>query len=813
MLSCLLTDIRLACRSMRRQPTFTAVVVGTLALGIGANTAMFGLVHAALLAPLPYEEPGRLVLARRTVAGRPLLLHSGPDYYDYEEQTPGFESLAGTRGASNQATIAGRGGGPEHVTSLQVSYNLFPTLGVKPVAGRWFTKDEDRAGAAPAVMIGEGLAKRRFGGAAQAVGQNLVLAGGGPAALPAIVVGVMPASYSFIAPADLYVLMRRGEEDGPATRGFHNWALVARLKPGVSIDQVQRQVDVISKRLQQEYPKTNKNKAMRLEPLQGALLGSQTPMLLILTGAVGLVLLIACANVAGLLVARGVARRSELAVRAALGASRGRIMVQLVTESVVLAALSGLAGVALSIWLRRVLPFAAGLAESGAEVGRGAEAPVLLFALAVSLVTGVLSGIAPAVRASSLRLAANLAPGARATEARGGSRLRSLLVVGQVALSLVLLVGAGLLLRSIDRLASTDLGFKSDGLYVATLDQPYRDEARRIQFQDGLLDELAAMPGAEAVAFTSQVPIRHPGSDPPAWPTKRPPADSSQQLTALRRIVTPGYFKTLGIPVLAGRDLSAADRVGAPLVTVVDEATARQFFPGENPIGQRLMVSAMPGKDPGPKEFEIVGIVGSARLNSVGRAPVATVYMSSHQFGMGRVNVMLRSSVSGGGLTRTISRLIAERHADIAVDPLVPMDAIVDAALLSPRLMAVTLGAFSSVALLLAALGLYGVLAFYVKQRGHELGVRMALGAGTGVILRQVLSRSAVMVGPGLVIGLLASLAGGRLMRQFLYEVEPTDAATYVGVSLGLAAVAFAASAWPALRAARVNPVEALRGE
>ena len=530
----------------------------------------------------------------------------------------------------------------------------------------------------------------------------------------------MPASYRFVAPADVYVLMQRGQQDGPGTRGFHNWALVARLRAGVSIDGAQRQADVVSTRLQQEYPRTNRNKAMRLEPLQSALFESQTPMLLILMGAVGLVLLIACANVAGLLVARGVARRSELAVRAALGASRGRIAAQLATESVVLAALSGLAGVALAVWLQRLLPIATGLAGSGIAA-RGVEAPVLLFAVAASLVTGLLSGVAPAIRASSLRLAENLAPGVRATDSRGSARLRSLLVVGQVALSLVLLVGAGLLLRSVGRLASVDLGFNPHGLLVATLDQPYRDEARRIQFQTELAEELTGIPGVEQIALTSQVPIRHPGSDPPMWRAGRPPADASEQRTGLRRVVTPGYFKTLGIPLLAGRDLAPTDRQGTPQVTVIDELLARQFFPGENPVGQHLMVTAMTATDTltTPRDFEVVGVVGRARLNSVGGAPYPTAYMSANQFGMGRVNVMLRSPVAPAALTRTVSRLIAARHPNLAVDPLVGMEDVVDQALLSPRVVALTLGAFSAVALLLAALGLYGVLAFYVAQRGH----------------------------------------------------------------------------------------------
>jgi predicted permease len=534
-------------------------------------------------------------------------------------------------------------------------------------------------------------------------------------------------------------------------------------------------------------------------------------MLLILMGALGMVLLVACANAAGLLVARGIARRSELAVRASLGASRGRLAAQLITESVVLAVPAGLCGLVLSVWLQRLLPIATGLADSGV-VARGVEGPVLLFALAASLVTGVLSGVAPGLRASSLHLAANLGPGGRATYSRGGARLRRVLVVGQVALSLVLLVGAGLLLRSFGRLAATDLGFNSGGLLVASIDQPFRDDDARLKFQAELRDDLAGMAGVQAT-LTSHVPIRHPAGDPPMWPAKRSATDASAQYPVLARIVAPGYFHTVGIPLVAGRDLTAADRRGTAQVMVIDEHMAGEFFPDENPIGQHVMAMGMVVGDGAPRDFEVVGVVGSARLNSAAGNVQATAYVSSYQFGMGRINVMLRTPLTAAAVTSTLRRLMAAKHPDIPVEPVVPMDTIVDEALLSRRVIAVTLGAFSAMALGLAAMGLYGVLAFYVTQRRHEIGIRLALGADHGVILRQVLWHSAWMVGPGLAVGLAASLAGARLMTRFLYQVEPTDAVTYAGVSVTLAAAALAASAWPAWRAARVNPLVALRGE
>jgi len=805
--SALLSDLRVAIRSALRQPGFAAVVVGTLALGIGANTAMFALIHAALLKPLPYKEPDRLVLARRTVAGSTRMWNSAPDYYDYREQTSGFETLAAAGSGSFLTTVTG-GARPERVATAVVTYDLLPMLGVAPVAGRWFTSDEGKAGAPYVAMVSERLAERRFGGAQPAVGQALAITGVARSAVSATIVGVLPATYRFLDEAEMWVPMRRGEGDGPQTRMFHNWVLVGRLKAGMSIDAVQRQVDVVARRLQQQYPATNKEKGLRLDPLQGALLQSQTPMLMVLMGAVGLVLLIACANVAGLLLARGVARRSELAVRAALGASRAHIISQLMVESLALALVSGAAGVVLAIWLQRLLPIAAGLADSGV-VARGLEIQVLLFALAVSLVTGVISGVAPAMRASSLRLAEQLAPGTRATDSRGGARLRSVLVVCQVAVSLVLLICAGLLIRSFARLATIDLGFDTQNLLTTSIDLPYADATTRIQFQTGLREDLAAIPGVRAVTIASHVPVRDPWGDPPMWAADHPPADSSQERTALARVVPPGYFKALGIPLRAGRDLSQADRMNTPRVMVINEVMARTLFPGENPLGKRVMVA----NDPAPLDFEVIGIVGDARVGAVGQEAYLTMYMSSDQAGMMDFNLLVRSRLAPEALTRAIQKLVAARDPNIAVGALVSMDSILGDSLLSRRVTAITLTAFSIIALLLASLGLYGVLAYYVTQRTHEIGVRMALGAGTRIVLGHVLSRSALMVVPGLVLGLLASVAGTRLIARFLYQVEPTDPLTFATLSVCLALVALASSVWPALRAARIDPVQALRGE
>ena len=697
---------------------------------------------------------------------------------------------------------------PERVATTFVTHDLLSTLGVRPVAGRPFAADEGQASAPWVAMVSQRLAARRFGGARQAVGRALAITGVSRADVSATIVGVLPASYRFLDQTDLWVPMRRGQNDGPQTRQFHNWVLVGRLKSGVSIDAVQRQVDVVAGRLQQMYPATNKEKGLRVDPLQGALLQSQTPMLLVLMGAVGLVLLIACANVAGLLLARGVARRGELAVRAAIGASRGRLVRQLMVESLALAVVSGVAGVALAIWLQRLLPIATGLADLGVRA-RGLEIQVLLFALALTLVTGVVSGVAPAVRASSLRLTEQLAPGARSTDSRGGMRLRTVLVVGQVAVSLMLLIGAGLLIRSLAQLAATDLGFDTDDLQTAEIDLPYTDATQRIQFQRGLREDLAAIPGVTGVTIASHVPVLHPWGDPPMWAADHPPADSSQERTALARVVSPGYFKVLGIPLLAGRDLSQADRMDTPRVMVINEVMARTLFPGENPLGKRVMVAG----DPKPLDYEVVGVVGNARVGVIGQEAYLTMYMANDQTGMGGFYALIRTRLNPDALSRAIRKAVAARDPNIPLEQPISMESILGDALLSRRVTAVTLTSFSVVALLLASLGLYGVLAYHVTQRRHEIGVRMALGAGTRAVLTYVLRRGALMVIPGLALGLVASIAGTRLIARFLYQVEPTDPLTFFGVSGGLTLAALVASVWPAWRAARIDPVRALRGE
>ncbi len=809
MLSILLSDLRFAVRSAVRNPAFTIVVVGTLALGIGANTAMFALIHETLLRSLPYEDPERLVLARTTFGGRPNEWSSLPDYYDYREQATSFETLAATGGGTLALPVSGAER-PELVAAMKVSTDLLPMLGVAPVAGRLFTADEAEAGAPHVALVSEGYARRRFGGASTALGRALTasrFSSEGP--VTATVVGVMPAAFRFLDDVDLWIPMRQGEERGKG-RQYHDWRLFGRLKPGVTIERAQREVDVIAQRLQRQYPDTNDNKGLRLDPLQAALLEDQTPWLMVLTAAVALVLLIACANVAGMLLARGATRRPEMAVRSALGASRARLAGLLLTESLLLAVVSGAAGLAVAFGLGRLLPSATGLSEAGVA-STGLNVPVLLFALAVSTATGLLSGVAPALRASSLPPASNLAHGTRTTEMRGGTRLRGALVVGQVAISLVLLASAGLLIRSLSRLATTDLGFDTEHLLTAEvqlLDTDYAEDHQRVQLFQRLQDDLAALPGVASVGFVSRLPIRHPYGNPPAWPADSPPADPSERRTANWRVVMPGYFDAVGMPLLAGRDVGTTDRVDAPKVVVVNETLARTFFPGQEPLGQRLTVDGNP-----PHTHEVVGVVADARIDHVGGRVRAAAYGPYFQEPRSVMRLVLRSGLHPDLLAATVRKAIAARDRNVLVANTVEMERLIGDSILSQRVSAVTLTIFSVLALALASLGLYGVLAYYVAQRTHEIGVRIAIGAEPGDVLRHVLRRSGMMVLPGLALGLVASLASVRLIENLLYETPATDPATFVTVIACLAAVALAASAWPAWRATRIDPVRALRAE
>ena len=796
-------DLKHGVRVLRRSPGFTLASIAVLSLGIGGSTAMFSIIYSTLLKPLPFQNPAQLVFGRCTFNGVLNPVVSAPDYYDYRDQADRFEGLSAILAGAQKATVTG-GDEPQRAALTFVDYNLFQTLGVAPAAGRWFTPEEGRAGGPPVVMIGGGFAQRRFGTTVSAVGASLAVDG-----RLYTVVGVMPAAFRFLHDVDVWLPMHRGEGLAGAPRQFHNWLLVGRLKPGVPLESAQRQVDVISKRLEQEYPASNRNKALRLDPLQSALAGQQTPRLLVLMGAIGLVLLIACANVAGLLLARGSLRSAELTMRAALGASRARLAAQLLVENVTLTLLAGVLGVAIAFWLNRLLSRFIGLSPGATEAG-SLSWQVLLFALALSILTGLLCGVVPALSASSRLPAQGLTPGSRTTGSKAGISLRAVLVVGQVAVSLVLLVGAGLLIRSFVHLADTDPGFEIQHLLtgeIQTADVTDGDYGRPIRFLDALREDLAAVPGVKAVGFVSSLPIRNPSFNLAVWETGNRPANPDDVGMAHRRVVLPGYFDAIRIPLRSGRDFGRGDRYNSPLTMIINERMARTLFPNRNPTGQRVSVD-MFGKQPA---FEVVGIVGDARLDFVGDSPPMTMYLSYYQFPDPTMRFAIRTDREPESITQTVRRLVLARDRTVAVENLVSMERIVGESLAPQQTTAILLALLATIAVLLASIGLYGVLAYSVTQRTREIGLRMALGAKAGDILRLVMGQGVSMAFIGVVVGLAGAVGLTRLLDRLLFGVPPTDPLTFAAVSLGLLGVALLATYLPARRAANVDPMEALR--
>jgi putative ABC transport system permease protein len=798
----LLQDVRYALRMIWTHRGFTAVVILTLAIGIGANTAIFGTLNAVLLKPLPYENPDRLVFGRTTYDGRLGRWVSSPDYFDYRAQSDAFESLAAIR-IDGRRTVTG-GEKPERVPGAIVSDNFFATLRVRPVAGRLFAPREGKPGAPDVVLISHRYWQQRFGGSADALGASINVDG-----QPRGIIGVIPAGFHFMSEVDLWI-PTYPSGPGTAARRFHNWFIVGRLQPGLTLQRAQEQIDTISGRLALQYPDSNRDKGLHLDRLHEALVEAESPKLLLLMAAVALLLLIACANVAGLLLARGSTRRMELAVRKALGASHARLIRQMLTESTLLALIGGMLGAILAYWLQSLVPIVIPLEwMRTAEVGL--NLPVLLFALGISVITGVLFGIFPALKSASENLSQDLDGGTRATDARGGSRTRSTLVIAQVALSLMLLVGAGLLIRSFARLTAVDPGFDTESLLTAMVYLPqsrYQEPEQKTQFFSSLLEELRTIPGATDVGLISELPFIHPWGSIRTWAARRPPVEPGDSPSAFTRAALPGYFDALGIPVLSGRGILATDRANAPPVLAINQTMARTLFPGEDPLGQKVVVD-MPAE--GDVTFEVVGVVGDARLRWIGREPRMAMYHSYFQFPRPTMRIALRTAIAPESIAGPVRSAVWKLDRDIPVEDLSSMEAIIGHSVAPQRITAVTLGLFSVVALLLAATGLYGVLAYFVSQRHHEIGVRMALGARATNIMRLVLSKGFLLVAIGLTIGIAGSLAGARLIQQMLFETEAVDPFVFVLATAVFCGIAMLACLVPAWRAVRVDPVVSLR--
>ncbi len=797
-------DLKFALRMMKKRPGFTAAVIVTLAIGIGATTAMFGTIHAVLLSSLPFDEPDRLVMGRATFNGRVNPWVSGYDYYDYRDQSKSFENLSAFM-YGGRVNIRS-GAEASLVDSAFCTWDLFQTLRTRPAAGRLFTASEGVEDGPNVVMVSHAYWQSTLGGAADAVGSSIIMNGS-----PATVVGVLPAGFFFMTEADIWRLTFRNGP-GAGARRWHNLLLVGRLLPGVSVGQAQAEVSTISARLQQLYPESNENKALDVTGLHKALVENVRPSLLLLMGAVSLVLLLACSNVAGLLLARGQGRLTEIAVRSAMGASRRRLVRQLLTESTLMSLMAGAVGVVLALLFQGVLIRLLPLGNLG--ITRPAvSVPVLLFALVVSGATGILFGLVPALQGTIVDPSQQLKTGTRATWAQRGSMLRNAFVVAQVAISVLLLIGAGLLIRSLAKQMNIDPGFDSEnvltaGVWLTESDYPSPEE--RISFFESLIEEVRALPGVGSAGLVSRLPVIHGGGNIYLYAEDQPPEDrqASMARSADFRVATPGYLETMGIPLLAGRDLAATDSPDAPRVMVITQSLAELFFPGENPLGKKLLV------DMGELTLhEIVGVVGNARLRRVTSDPFHAMYMSYSQNAGTRMELTVRTLTEPTALIGPIRGIVKSMATNVPLADPQTMESIIDDALSDFRVITSALGLLSFIAVLLALVGLYGVLAYFVAQRHHEIGVRMTFGATARQVAKLVLTRGMALVGIGVAIGLIASYWATNLVERLLFGVEATDAMTFVTTALGFALVATIACLVPALRAARVNPTIILKAE
>jgi predicted permease len=809
----LIQDLRYGVRKLRRSPGFTAVALLTLALGIGANTALFSVVNAVLLRPLPYERPDELVVISQS---KPNFATGSVPYLNFRDWQRENRTLA-AMAVFRYSGFSLTGIGPaEQVNAMFVTSDLFPLLGVEPVVGRTFARGEDEVGAPPLALIGASLWKRKFEGSPDVVGRTILLDGRGYT-----IAGVMPATFSLMLDGvarDVYVpigqwsnnlLLDRGA--GLGIRG------VGRLAPGVSIEQAQADLDRITARLAQIYPEENRGTGARLIAFDDWAVGRTRSTLLVLFGAVGLVLLIACVNVANLLLARATGRARELAIRVALGAGRRRLIRQLLTESTLLALAGGAFGLLVAAWgTPATLALLPGSLPRASEIAL--DGRVLIFTLVVSLVSGLLFGLAPALKATESNLHGALRDGGRGTSG-ARHRAQDVFVVVQMAMVLVLLVGAGLLIRTLTRLWNVDPGLDPAGVTTFGLSLPpsmseVSPAATRAYLRQAEA-RIRAIPGVERVALsTGGLPLQADDQQ-LFWLDGAPkPASSSEMSWALWYVVGPDYQRAMGIPLLRGRFFTARDDENAPLAVVVDDLFAREYFGTDDPIGKRLNLNDY------DRSAEVVGVVGHViqwGLDSEDRQSLrAQLYLPIMQLPdatmapRSGVDVVMRASGVG---FETIRAALQDMSAEQVAFGARTMDQVISDSLAGRRFSMVVFAVFAALALLLASVGIYGVVSYAVGQRAGEIGIRMALGARRSDILRMVLRQGARMAILGIAIGLAAAVALTRLMTSMLYGVSPTDPLTYAAVALGLAAVALAACCLPARRAMRIDPMVALRHE
>ncbi|HEV8613571.1 MAG TPA: ABC transporter permease [Gemmatimonadales bacterium] len=766
---------------------------------MGSTTAIFSVVDAVLLRPLPYKDPERIVRVFETSRGSGRVGAIAPaNFLDWESRQDSFSALAAWR---NIYANLSSGAQPERVSGVMATSSLFPVLGLTPVLGRTFGPENEQPGSEHVVVLGDGLWKRRFGSDPRIVGSSVRLNNESYTIL-----GVLPTAPSFSAelwlpsPFRIPVHPLRPGEDPRPFRGSHYLEAVARLKPGVPISQALAQLDTISRELEAQFPASNSRRTAGVLSLHEDSVREARPTLVVLLGAAGSVLLIGCTNVANLLMARGAGRAREISIRAALGAGRLRLIRQLLTESALLALLGGVVGVLLSVWLTRLF-----LAAGPSDIRRFGDAAVdgriLAFALVVSLATGVLFGSAPALRGARVNLNDALKEGGRSAEGMGRRRMLALLVVGEIVLSFVLLVGAGLLMRSFMKLMDVDAGFTANNLLIFNISPPSTmPAARQTAIYDEIIARVREIPGVHAVGGVSRLPLSGGNSTRDVnIPGK------TAEFSADIRVSTPDYFRAMGIPLRRGRDFTARDGAAASPVAIVNEALARQFFPGEDPIGKRLIED---------KPREIVGVVGNVRHTGLEDAPRAELYVPLAQSTWFTLSVAVRTSDSDPlALVPAVQKAVWSVDREMPIAGLKTMEEAVAGSVLRRRFSMILVSIFAGAAMLLAAIGLYGVVSFSVAQRTREFGIRMALGARPGDLLGSVLAHGVRLTLAGLAVGLLLAAAVTRLISNLLYGVAPGDPWTFGAVCLLFAVIALLACFIPARRASRVDPMVALRDQ
>jgi putative ABC transport system permease protein len=808
----LMQDVRYGIRTLSRSPGFTAIVILTLALGIGANTAIFSVVNAVLLAPLPYNQPNKLVMvwSKNVSKGYKIFPVSGGDYSEWKSENSVFENMAAS--SDTLYTLTGAGD-PEVVIGYQFSADYFRLLGAAPELGRTFLDEEDRPKGPNVVVLSDAIWRRAFGADPGIVGKSITLTG-----KPFAVVGVMPPDFKYPSLVELWTPL------GLPASYLANYSdtplrVLARLKPGVTLKQAQAQMDSIQQRIAQEHPQTDSGNGVNLIPLREQIAGDVKMPLLVLLGAVGFVLLITCANIASLMLARAAGRRKEIAVRTALGASRGRLIRQFLAESLLLSLAGGALGFLFASgatsFLVAIFPNNIANLSIPQVTSIPMDARVFSFTLLAALLTGVLFGLAPVLGFRAATSSEGLKGASRSTTASWGERrVRAVLVMSEFALALVLLIGAGLLITSFRNLLRGSLGFDADHvlsaqLFLSNAKYPSAEPEKRLAFVNDAISRMKELPGVESVGAAGFMPLSGFWGEADFTVQGQPEPAAGQKPSAKSDLVTPDYFRSMGISLLKGRDFTAEDRKGSAQVVIVNETLAHKEFGSQNPIGRQLNF----GDTNKPELWEVVGVVSDVHDFGLEEKVRGNVYRPFAQIPVPVVAFVVRTSGRPSSLTSAVKHAIWSVDKDQPIYKIIGVDQMASESLGLRRVSSVLLGAFSALALLLAGLGIYGVMAFSVAQRTREIGVRMALGAQPESVLKMIMGYGMRIVLAGMAVGLAGALALTRLMTSLLYGVKVTDGTTFLVTSLLLAFIAMVACYVPARRAMRVDPMVALRYE